>query len=79
MISVKILGSGCRKCLTLEFKVRELIKQNNIEASVEKINDLSEIVNSGIMMTPGLIINGQIKSYGIIPKDVLLIDWLAEK
>ncbi len=75
---VKILGAGCKKCLTLESKVRELVQQNNLKAVIEKVTDIQEIMNYGIMMTPGLVINEQVKSYGIIPKDDQLINWLKE-
>jgi small redox-active disulfide protein 2 len=78
MISVKILGTGCKKCLTLESKVRELIANHNINAVVEKVTDIQEMMNYGIMMTPGLVINEQVKSFGIIPKDDQLINWLKE-
>jgi len=78
MVSVKILGTGCKKCQTLEAKVRELVTANNIDAVVEKVTDLQEIVGYGIMMTPGLVINEKVKSYGIIPKDEQIINWLKE-
>jgi len=78
MISVKILGAGCKKCQNLENKVRELVTTNNIEAAVEKITDIQEMVRYGIMMTPGLIINEKVKSFGIIPKDDQIIKWLKE-
>ena len=78
MISVKILGSGCKKCQTLEAKVRNLVAVNNIDAAVEKVTDIQEMVKYGIMMTPGLIINEKVKSFGIIPKDDQIINWLKE-
>lgn len=78
MVSVKILGTGCKKCLTLEAKVRELITKNNIDAAVEKVTDIQEMMNYGIMMTPGLVINEQVKSFGIIPKDEQILNWLKE-
>ena len=78
MLSVKILGTGCKKCQTLEAKVRELVSSNSIDAVVEKVTDIQEIVGYGIMMTPGLVINEQVKSYGIIPKDAQIINWLKE-
>ena len=78
MVSVKILGTGCKKCQTLEAKVRDLVAVNNIDASVEKITDIQEMVKYGIMMTPGLIINEKVKSFGIIPKDDQIINWLKE-
>lgn len=78
MITVKVLGTGCKKCQTLEAKVRDLVASNKIDAEVEKVTDIQEMVNYGIMMTPGLIINEKIKSVGIIPKDEQIINWLKE-
>jgi len=78
MVSVKILGTGCKKCQTLEAKVRELVTSNSIDAVIEKVTDLQKIVGYGIMMTPGLVINEQVKSYGVIPKDEQIINWLKE-
>jgi len=78
MISVKILGTGCKKCERLEAKVRDLVATNNIDAAVEKVTDINEMLNYNIMMTPGLVINEQVKSFGIIPKDDQLLNWLKE-
>jgi small redox-active disulfide protein 2 len=78
MLSVKILGTGCKKCQTLEAKVRELVAVNKIDATVEKVTDIQEMVRYGIMMTPGLIINEKVKSFGIIPMDDQIINWLKE-
>jgi small redox-active disulfide protein 2 len=73
---VKVLGSGCKKCNLLEAKVKEVIASNNIEAVVEKVTDLSKIMDYGIMMTPALVIDEKVKSYGIIPKDDQILTWL---
>lgn len=78
MVSVKVLGTGCKKCQNLENKVRELVTINKIDATVEKVTDIQEMVRYGIMMTPGLIINEKVKSYGVIPKDDQIINWLKE-
>jgi small redox-active disulfide protein 2 len=75
---VKILGTGCKKCQTLEAKVRDLVAVNNIDAEVEKVTDIQEMMKYGIMMTPGLIINEKVKSFGIIHKDDQIISWLKE-
>lgn len=77
-MTIKILGTGCKKCLTLENKIRELVQQNNIDTSVEKVTDLNAIMNYGIMMTPGLVVNEKVVSSGIIPKDDQLLNWLKE-
>ena len=76
MISVKILGTGCKKCQNLENKVRELVSTNNIDAVVEKVTDINEMMNYGIMMTPGLVINEKVVSAGVIPKDDQILNWL---
>lgn len=78
MISIKVLGPGCKKCQTLEAKVRDLVAANNINATVEKVSDISEMMSYNIMMTPGLVINEQVKSFGIIPKDDQILSWLKE-
>ena len=75
-MTVKILGTGCKKCKTLEAKVREVVQQNNINAEVEKVTDLTAIMSYGIMMTPGLVIDEKVKSYGTIPKDDQILSWL---
>jgi small redox-active disulfide protein 2 len=73
---VKVLGSGCKKCNLLESKVKTVIEMNNIDAVVEKVTDLNKIMDYGIMMTPALVIDEKVKSYGIIPKDDQLLAWL---
>jgi small redox-active disulfide protein 2 len=78
MKTIKVLGTGCKKCLTLEAKVREIVQKNSIDAEVEKVTDLNAIMNYGIMMTPGLVIDEKVKSYGIIPKDDQILNWLKE-
>ncbi len=79
MITVKILGTGCKKCQNLENKVREMVASNKIDADIEKVTDINEMMKYGIMMTPGLVINEQVKSFGTIPKDDQLLNWLKEK
>ncbi|MFO7524708.1 MAG: thioredoxin family protein [Ignavibacteriaceae bacterium] len=78
MISVKVLGTGCKKCLALENKIKELVAFNNISATVEKVTDINKMMNYNIIMTPGLVINEQVKSFGVIPKDDQILKWLIE-
>lgn len=76
MVSVKILGTGCKKCLTLEQKVKDVVAQNNIDATVDKVTDINDMMGYGIMMTPGLVINEKVVSTGIIPNDEQILNWL---
>ena len=77
-MTVKILGSGCNKCKSLEAKVTEVIQSNNINAAVEKVTDLNRMISYGILITPGLVINEQVKSAGIIPSVDQILSWLRE-
>jgi len=75
-MNVKVLGASCSKCKRLESRLRELVEENNIDAIVTKVTEIDEMLNYGIMMTPGLVINEEVKSVGIVPKDDQLIKWL---
>jgi len=77
-MNIKILGTGCSKCSTLENKVREVIKQNSIEAEVEKVTQINDIMKYGIMMTPGLVINEKVVSSGRIPQENQILEWIKE-
>ena len=76
---VKILGSGCSKCKALEQKVRQLDEAHQLHLEIEKVTDLKEIMQYGILMTPGLVIDGVLKSYGNMPKDEQLLQWLKDE
>ena len=75
-MEVKVLGTNCSKCKRLESKLRELVEKNNIDAEVTKVTEINKMLSYGIMMTPGLVINEEVKSVGIVPKDDQLIKWL---
>ncbi|HHT64023.1 MAG: thioredoxin family protein [Bacillota bacterium] len=66
-MNIKVLGAGCARCNTLEKSVREVVKEMAIEANIEKVTDFKEIAKAGVMMTPGLVINGKVKVTGKVP------------
>ena len=76
-MKVQILGSGCAKCKTLEQKVRSLNDKQRLNLEIEKVTNLQEIMKFGILATPGLVIDGAVKSSGSIPKDEQLLSWLS--
>jgi small redox-active disulfide protein 2 len=63
-MKIKVLGSGCANCNTLENRVNEVIKKYNIDASVEKITDFGVMMTYGMMGSPGLVINEKLVSTG---------------
>jgi len=73
---VKILGSGCPNCIRLENLCKEVVAEKKLEATIEKVTDLNEIGQYGVMITPGLVINGKVVSQGKIPVKHTLEHWL---
>ncbi|MBS0000455.1 MAG: TM0996/MTH895 family glutaredoxin-like protein [Cyclobacteriaceae bacterium] len=67
MKTIKILGTGCPKCKALEKATRDAIQQTGIDADVIKVEDITKIMEYGIMRTPGLVINEKIVSSGRVP------------
>lgn len=65
---IKVLGSGCASCKKLHEFALDAVKALSIEADVLYVTDMAEIMQSGIMSTPGLIINDKVKSMGRVPK-----------
>ena len=66
-MKIEILGSGCAKCKSVEKLVRNVVEELGIQADIVKIEDLQEIVNRGIMMTPAVFIDGEAKIVGRVP------------
>lgn len=79
MLEIKILGPGCKKCDALEKTVREAVETINLDAEIIKVTDPGEIVEEGVMMTPGLIINGKVKTTGKVPKKDKIIKMIQEE
>lgn len=63
-MTIQILGTGCPKCKKLEENARKAVSELTIDCEIEKVTDLNEIMEYGIMMTPGFAINKNVKSTG---------------
>ena len=63
-MKIQILGAGCPKCKQLEANAREAVTTKGVEAEIEKVTDIDEIMEMGVMMTPALVIDGEVKSVG---------------
>ncbi len=66
-MEVKILGQGCAKCKKMYEHVMKAKEALDVDADVIKVENLSEIVKYGVMMTPALVINGEVKVVGKVP------------
>ena len=67
-MNIQVLGTGCSKCKTLLEMVKKAVLETGVHAEVEKVEDIEKIMAYEILMTPGLVINGQVKAAGRIPK-----------
>jgi small redox-active disulfide protein 2 len=75
-LNVKILGTGCPNCKRLEALVREVAAQEHLQPAIEKVTDFPGIMAYGIMQTPGLVVDGQVKASGRIPARSEITAWL---
>ena len=66
-INIKILGTGCPKCKTLERLTTEVVNENNFEAEIGKVEDIMQIMNYGVMSTPALVVNEKVIINGRVP------------
>lgn len=66
-MDIKILGTGCPKCKTLEKITREVVEENNFNASVTKVDDIVKIMSYNIIATPALVINEKVVIKGMLP------------
>jgi small redox-active disulfide protein 2 len=76
-MDIKILGTGCPKCKTLEKLTREVVDQNGFNATITKVEDIMDIMKYNIMATPALVVNEKVEIKGRVPsadeiKQVLL-------
>jgi small redox-active disulfide protein 2 len=76
-MDIKVLGPGCRNCVTLEARTREALEQLDLEADVEKVTDPAVIAGYGVLATPGLVVEGDLVVAGKVPSVRQLRELLA--
>jgi len=76
-MDIKVLGPGCPKCQQTEKNVKEVVQEMNSTATVEKITDIMEIAGYGVFGTPAVVVDGEVKSVGKIPKSEEIKSWIS--
>ncbi|MCU4156870.1 TM0996/MTH895 family glutaredoxin-like protein [Carboxylicivirga sp. A043] len=66
-MDIKVLGTGCAKCKTLEEVTRKAVEEKGIDATIEKVEDIMQIMTFGVMTTPALVIDGKVAVKGRVP------------
>ena len=74
-MEIKVLGPGCSKCHQTEKVIKEAVAEAGISAEVEKVTDMMKIAGFGVFGTPAVVINGEVKSVGKIPKKDEIKKW----
>ena len=64
---IQVLGTGCAKCRTLYDTVKKAVAETGVDATIEKVEDIEKIMAFEILMTPGLVIDGKVKTAGRLP------------
>jgi len=77
-LAIKVLGPGCVQCDRLEQELMQVMTEAGIMADIEHVRDIKDIGRYGVMGTPALIINGQVKSVGKVPPRSKIKAWLEE-
>ncbi|MBN1553141.1 MAG: TM0996/MTH895 family glutaredoxin-like protein [Phycisphaerae bacterium] len=67
MMKLQILGTGCPKCQKLAANAEAAAQAAGVECELEKVTDIKEIMNFGVMMTPALVVDGKVKVAGKVP------------
>jgi small redox-active disulfide protein 2 len=77
-MDIKVLGPGCPKCQETERLIREVVAESSVDAKIEKVTDLMKIAGYGVFGTPAVVVDGQVKSVGKIPKKEEIKTWIGE-
>ena len=77
-MNIKVLGPGCARCHMLDKLVREVVKEQNIDADIEYIQEMVKILEYPILTTPGLVINGEVKASGRVPGKAEIVKMLSD-
>ena len=68
-MEIKVLGSGCAKCKTTYEMIEKIVKENQLDATLSKVEDIVELLNYGIMTTPAIVFNVEVKLKGHVPTE----------
>lgn len=79
MAKIQILGTGCARCQQLTVNAEEAIQGLGLESEIEKVTEIKEILKFQILMTPGLVVNGKVKSAGRVPSPEEIREMLLEE
>lgn len=75
-MKIEILGSGCPKCKMLEVNAKKAVEEKGVKAEIVKVTEIDKIIEYGVMSTPAIVIDGEVKSYGKVADVEEIKKWL---
>ena len=78
-MNIKILGSGCANCKKLQAITEDVLKEMDVTATLEKVEDIKKIMAYGVMRTPAIVINEKVKAFGRIPGKVEIKKYIQDE
>ncbi len=77
-MKIEVLGTGCAKCNKMYDLVQDVVRKQGADAQVVKVEDISAFGSYGVFMTPALVIDGEVKVAGKVPKESEIIHWIKK-
>ena len=78
-MKIEILGTGCPKCKKTKELTKEVVNELGVSAEIIEVTDINKIINYGVMVTPALVIDGNVKVAGRMPSKQEIAEWIKEK
>lgn len=78
-MKLQVYGTGCAKCNMLEKAAKEAVKEMGVNAEIVKVSDINDIVDAGILATPGFAVDGEVKAMGRVPTNDEIKKWIKAK
>jgi len=76
-MKIKVLGPGCMKCHKLYDEAKKAVAQAGVQAEIEKVEKIDEIMAFGVMMTPAIVIDDEVKCAGRVPQAAEIVSWIT--
>lgn len=76
-MQIKVLGTGCAKCKLLYGEAEKAIAASGLPVELAKVERIDEIMKFGVMVTPAIVVDGEVKASGRIPKSAEIVGWLT--
>jgi len=75
-MEIKVLGPGCPRCEQVKKNVADAVAESGVDAHIEKVTDIMEIAKFGILATPGVVVDGEVRCAGKVPKKDEILKWI---